>query len=66
MPRPDTATITYRRVFKGSTPEFTEIKVTDQGKCTFDLRQLDEDADAEPFEVGRTRAPENISSLPPI
>ena len=49
---PGTATITYRRVFKGSTPEFTEIKVTEQGKCTFDLRQLDEDADAEPFEVG--------------
>lgn len=49
---PGSATITYRRVFKGSTPEFTEIKVSDQGKCTFDLRQLDEDADAEPFEVG--------------
>jgi len=49
---PGPATITYRRVFKGSTPEFTEIKVTEQGKCTFDLRQLDEDADAEPFEVG--------------
>jgi hypothetical protein len=48
---PGPATITYRRVFKGSTPEFIEIKVTDQGKCTFDIRQLDEDADAEPFEV---------------
>jgi hypothetical protein len=46
------ATITYRRVFKGSTPEFTEIKVSDQGKCTFDIRQLEEDADAQPFEVG--------------
>ena len=46
------ATITYRRVFKGSTPEFTEIKIGDQGQCTFDLRQLEEDADAEPFEVG--------------
>jgi hypothetical protein len=45
-------TITYRRVFKGSTPEFTEIKVSDQGKCTFDIRQLEEDADAQPFEVG--------------
>jgi hypothetical protein len=49
---PGAATITYRRVFKGSTPEFTEIKVTDLGKCTFDLRQLEEDADAQPFEVG--------------
>jgi hypothetical protein len=46
------ATITYRRVFKGSTPEFTEIKVSDQGACTFDIRQLEEDADAQTFEVG--------------
>jgi len=49
---PSAATITYRRVFKGSTPEFTEIKVSDQGKCTFDIRQLEEDADAQAFEVG--------------
>ena len=39
-------------MFKGSTPEFTEIKVSDQGKCTFDIRQLDDDPDAQPFEVG--------------
>ena len=49
-PRP--ATITYRRVFKGSMPEFIEIKVSEQGKCTFEIRQLEEEADAEPFEVG--------------
>jgi hypothetical protein len=49
---PPGATVTYRRVFKGSTPEFIEVKVTDQGKCTFDIRQLDDDADPEPFEVG--------------
>ena len=46
------ATITYRRVFKSSTPEFIEVKVSDLGKCTFDIRQLDEDADPQPFEVG--------------
>jgi hypothetical protein len=46
------ATITYRRVFKGSTPEFTEIKISEQGKCTYDIRQLSEDPDAEPFEIG--------------
>jgi hypothetical protein len=46
------ASVTYRRVFKGSTPEFIEVKVIDQGKCTFDIRQLDDDADPEPFEVG--------------
>ena len=49
---PGGATITYRRVFKGSVPEFIEIKIREQGKATFDIRQLDDDVDAEPFEVG--------------
>jgi len=49
---PAEATITYRRVFKSSTPEFIEIKISEQGKCTFDIRQLDEDADPQAFEVG--------------
>jgi hypothetical protein len=49
---PGAATITYRRVFKGSSPEFIEIKLTEPGKATFEIRQLDEDASAEPFEVG--------------
>jgi hypothetical protein len=49
---PGGATITYRRVFKGSTPEFIEIKIGDQGQATFEIRQLEEDPDAEPFEVG--------------
>ena len=49
---PPGATVTYRRVFKGSTPEFIEVKVTGQGKSTFDIRQLDDDADPEPLEVG--------------
>lgn len=48
---PGGATITYRRVFKGSNPEFIEIKVSDQ-KCTYDIRQLDEDADPEAIDVG--------------
>jgi hypothetical protein len=51
-PNPDRATVTYRRVFKGSSPEFIEVKISDQGKATFDIRQLDQDADPEPFEVG--------------
>jgi hypothetical protein len=49
---PGGATITYRRVFKGSTPEFIEIKIGDQGKSTYDIRQLDDDADPQPIEVG--------------
>jgi hypothetical protein len=50
---PSAATITYRRVFKGSTPEFIEIKIAEQGKATFEIRQLEEDPSAEPFEVGQ-------------
>jgi hypothetical protein len=49
---PGAATITYRRVFKGSTPEFIEITIGEQGKCTFEIRQLEEEAGSEPFEVG--------------
>jgi hypothetical protein len=49
---PGGATVTYRRVFKGSSPEFIEVKISDQGKATFDIRQLDDDADPVPFEVG--------------
>jgi hypothetical protein len=48
---PEGATITYRRVFKGSSPEFIEVKVSDQKKSTFDIRQLDEAADPAAFEV---------------
>jgi hypothetical protein len=48
---PAGATVTYRRVFKSSSPEFIEVKISDQGKATFEIRQLDEEADPEPFEV---------------
>jgi hypothetical protein len=48
---PAGATITYRRVFKGSSPEFIEVKVSDDDKAAFDIRQLDDDPDPEPFEV---------------
>lgn len=49
---PGGATVSYRRVFKGSSPEFIEIKVSEQGKCTYDIRQLEEDADPQPIDVG--------------
>jgi hypothetical protein len=48
----DSAMITYRRVFKGSNPEFIEIKVPESGEATFDIRQLSEEADPQPFPVG--------------
>jgi hypothetical protein len=46
------ARITYRRVFQSSTPEFIEIVVhEDSDAATYEIRQLDEDPDASPFEV---------------
>ena len=36
----DAATITYRKVFKSSYPEFTEIKVSQSGAATYDIRQM--------------------------
>ncbi len=48
----EVATVTYRRVFKGSSPEFIEIQVSEHGAATFDIRQLDDPAGAQPFEIG--------------
>jgi hypothetical protein len=45
------ATITYRKVFKTSFPEFVEIKVDQAGSGTWDIRQLDEEASPQPFQV---------------
>jgi hypothetical protein len=49
---PATATITYRKIFKTSFPEFVEIKLNQQGVGTSDIRQLDEDPTPQPFEIG--------------
>src|SRR5260370_15026147 len=49
---PKGAKLTYRRVFKSSTPEFIEIAVhEDSDAATYEIRQLDEDPGALPFEV---------------
>jgi hypothetical protein len=52
-PQPAGATITFRKIFKTSYPEFVEIKVTDAGTGAFDIRQLDEKSSLQPFEVGQ-------------
>jgi hypothetical protein len=50
---------TYRRVFKSSAPEFIEIRIQENSAAaTYEIRQLDEDPGATPFEIGpalRTR-----------
>jgi hypothetical protein len=45
------ATITFRKIFKSSYPEFVMIKVSDAGSGTCDIRQLDEEANPQPFTV---------------
>ncbi len=52
-PPPAHAQLSYRRIFKSSTPEFIEIIVRDDtNAATFEIRQLDEEPGALPFEVG--------------
>ena len=50
---PADGVFTYRRVFKSSVPEFIEIKIPENsGNASYEIRQLDEDAGATPFEIG--------------
>src|SRR5258708_37934986 len=46
------AKISFKRVFQGSSPELIEITLRDDSDtATYEIRQLDEDAGAQPFEV---------------
>jgi hypothetical protein len=52
LPAASGAKLTFRRVFKSSTPEFIEITVReDSDESTYEIRQLDEDPEKLPFEV---------------
>lgn len=52
-PAPCAAKLTFRRVFKGSSPELIEISVReDSDLASYEIRQLDEDPGASPFQVG--------------
>jgi hypothetical protein len=44
-------TITFQKVFKSSYPEYVEIKIGQSGKGTCDIRQLDEEASPQSFEL---------------
>jgi hypothetical protein len=51
-PAPDHAKLSYRRIFKSSSPEFIEIVVRDDSDAaTYEIRQLDEEPGASPFEI---------------
>jgi len=45
------ATITFRKIFKSSYPEFVEIKINESGAGTYDIRQLTDDPSPQPMEV---------------
>jgi hypothetical protein len=62
LPAATGATITYRKVFKSSYPEFVEIKIDESGSGTWDIHQLDEDADGQPLQVSSSLA-QRIFSL---
>jgi len=51
---PDSPTVTYQKIFKSSYPEYVKIEINEAGTGTFDIRQLDESANAQPL----TLAPE--------
>jgi hypothetical protein len=49
---PSGGVFTYRRVFKSSSPEFIEIRINEgSDQSTYEIRQLDDDPGASPFEV---------------
>jgi hypothetical protein len=48
---PDGPAIIYRKVFKTSYPEYVQIKVSQNGAATYDIRQLDEESEPVAFEI---------------
>lgn len=51
-PAPASSRMTFRRVFKSSSPEFIQIVVRDDSDAaTYEIRQLDDDSASSPFEV---------------
>ncbi len=45
-------TLTFRKIFKSSYPEFAEIKINEDGSGTYDIRQLDDTASPQPMQIG--------------
>jgi hypothetical protein len=51
-PAPSSAKLTFKRIFKSSSPEFIQIVVReDSDTATYEIRQLEEDPGSSPFEV---------------
>ncbi|MGB9242645.1 MAG: hypothetical protein WCC03_04775 [Candidatus Acidiferrales bacterium] len=52
----DGPAIIYRKVFKSSYPEYVQIKVSQNGDATYDIRQLDEESEPVAFQINATLA----------
>ncbi len=48
---PGMAVITFRKIFKSSSPEYVEIKLAQNGSGTFDIRQLDQQPKPQPCQA---------------
>lgn len=48
----DASTLTYRRIFRSSYPEFVEISINEDGAGTYDIRQLDDTASPQHMQLG--------------
>ena len=46
------AVVVFRKVFKSSSPEFTEIRIPESGPGTCELRALDEDPNPQTLDIG--------------
>lgn len=49
-------TLTFRKIFKSSYPEFAEIKINEDGSGTYDIRQLDDTPSPQPMQISQTLA----------
>jgi len=48
-----TAKVTFRRVFQGSSPEYIELCIWDDAKtATYEIRQMEDDPGSAPFQIG--------------
>jgi len=50
------ATLTFRKIFKSSYPEFAEIKINEDGSGTYDIRQLDDTPSPQPMQISQALA----------
>ena len=45
------ATVSYQKIFPGSSPEYVEIRIGETQGATWDIRQISDPADPEPLEI---------------